>query len=144
MNKNGLNMMLALAVVSGLAVTLGIYRYLQSAQGTEQIQASSSYVVVRSDTSRGSKLTAMSIKEELIEVLEDAGLGENKLVLDALGQVLRSQGSQKADDGGLQILQHIFPVTLEVIDFLRNRNILDLNRCWIYFCYGWVGRIVNI
>ena len=64
-------------------------------------------------------------KEELVEVLRQAGFHENRLVSRALEQVVYSQGSQIADEGSHQIEQHIFPVTVEIIRFLAEQGRLE-------------------
>jgi len=64
-------------------------------------------------------LSTLISKEKFVVNLEEAGLGGDRLINEAINQVLQSQGSLKADDGILQIEQHIFPVALEIILYLR-------------------------
>ena len=64
-------------------------------------------------------------REKFVEELAKAGLGEDDRIRDAINQVIHSQGSQRADDGNLQVEQHVFPVAYEVIQYLRIRGRLD-------------------
>ena len=64
-------------------------------------------------------MSTLISKEKFVVNLEEAGLGGDRLINEAINQVLQSQGSLKADDGILQIEQHIFPVALEIILYLR-------------------------
>ena len=70
-------------------------------------------------------MVSLVSKEQFLDVLSEVGLAESSVIRDALDQVLVSQGSQLADDGSLQIEQHIFPVALEVIRFLMDVKMLE-------------------
>lgn len=63
--------------------------------------------------------------KKFVEELNEVGLGAHYRIRNAINQVIHSQDSQRADDGNLQIEQHILPVTCEVMQYLRIRGKLD-------------------
>jgi guanosine-3',5'-bis(diphosphate) 3'-pyrophosphohydrolase len=56
-------------------------------------------------------------QEELIAELAKRNLIPNFLIVKALSQSIKSHSTQKRDDGASYLEQHIFPVTMSVIDY---------------------------
>ena len=59
------------------------------------------------------------------EELERRGLNDDRLIGSAVEFVLLHQSEVKADDGGSQLEQHIFPVALTVTEFLQREGRVD-------------------
>lgn len=63
-------------------------------------------------------------KAQFQELLVAAGLGESRLIQEALIQVQRSHATQARDNGASYLEQHIFPVTTSVIAELTSLSYL--------------------
>ena len=64
--------------------------------------------------------------DELTDRLVVIGLGSNKLVLKSIEQAKKSHGNQKRDQGTSYLEEHIYPVTLDVINYAMS-NLIRLS-----------------
>jgi pilus assembly protein CpaB len=71
MTKNALNIMIAVAVISGLAVMVGVYRFLHGVQQSKQQAAQAvHYVVAGKDLTRGTRLEPQHMNLQQLSGIE--------------------------------------------------------------------------